>query len=100
MYAGQSPLFSCVYVIATPLASVSSKISFMLFGLGVVSMDSNFTGVSPECLPAQTVQVKFVRILALASCIVTKFDFVGSLHAFGVILCLRHKSKLLERDRV
>jgi hypothetical protein len=59
-------------------------------------MDSNFTGVSPECLPAQTVQVKFVRILALASCIVTKFDFAGSLHAFGVILCLRHKSKLLE----
>src|SRR5258707_10440055 len=45
--AGQSPLFSCVYVIATPLASVSSKFNFILFGLGVVSMDSNFTFVLP-----------------------------------------------------
>src|SRR5438128_4150255 len=45
MEAGQSPLFSFVYVIATPLASLSSKFNFILFGLGVVSMDSNFTFV-------------------------------------------------------
>jgi hypothetical protein len=32
---------------ATPLASLSSKFNFMLFGLGVVSMDSNFTFVLP-----------------------------------------------------
>src|SRR5229473_1606819 len=44
---GQSPLFSFVYVIATPFASLSSKFNFMLFGFGVVSMDSNFTFVLP-----------------------------------------------------
>src|SRR5260370_41594059 len=45
--AGQSTLFSFVYVIATPLASLSSKFNFILFGFGVVSIDSNFTFVLP-----------------------------------------------------
>src|SRR6266849_8739447 len=45
--AGQSPLFSFLYVIAIPLASLSSKFNFMLFGFGVVSMESNFTFVLP-----------------------------------------------------
>jgi len=45
------------------LATVSSKFNFMLFGLGVVSMDSNFTFV----LPVLCVRgcVKFVVILRL-----------------------------------
>src|SRR5216684_7059136 len=64
--AGQSPLFSCVYVIATPLASLSSKFNFILFGLGVVSMDSNFTFVLP-LLYLRTLRmcVKVVLILKL-----------------------------------
>src|SRR5229473_194348 len=44
---GQSPLFSFLYVIAIPLASLSSKFNFMLFGFGVVSIDSNFTFALP-----------------------------------------------------
>src|SRR6267142_1032068 len=62
--AGQSPLFSFVYVIATPFASISSKFNFILFGLGVVSIDSNFTFSLPELYPrTMRMRVKFVLIL-------------------------------------
>src|SRR5438552_9987285 len=63
--AGQSSLFSCVYVIATPFASLSSKFNFMLFGLGVVSMDSNFTFVLPVLYLRRC--VKFVVIIPLGA---------------------------------
>src|SRR5712692_10121021 len=59
--AGQSPLFSFVYVIATPLASLSSKFNFILFGFGVVSMDSNFTFALLVLYPTRPAQVCEIR---------------------------------------
>jgi hypothetical protein len=48
------------------LGSLSSKFNFILFGLGVVSMDSNFTFVLPMLyLRTLRMCVKFVLILAL-----------------------------------
>src|SRR6266851_5009444 len=59
--AGQSPLLSFVYVIATPFASLSSKFNFILFGLGVVSIDSSFTFALPVLYPVHNAHVCEIR---------------------------------------